>query len=444
MKRRPQDSKGAPWAFYIETYGCKVNQYESQALREAWENRGGVEHDRPEDADILCVNSCAVTARGERDARNAVFRLRRAAPKAKLILTGCAAQFFAAHKPRRGAPASIPDICCPQKHKASLLLRDPRELTQDMPGTPLDDWRITSFKRARPVVKVQNGCDHCCTFCVVPFTRGAPVSRSREDVLAECVRLFEAGHAEIMLSGINLRLYGKNAPTVGDFWDLLVFLDKNLAPEFAGRARLRISSLDPAQLGTRGLDLLASCRMACPHLHLSLQHASSAVLRRMGRGHYTAQDAADAVRKLARIWPTMGLGADILVGFPGETEADLDELLDFVREVPFSYAHVFPWSSRPGTPAAGFDGQMPVAARKARAVRIREAVAGKRAIFLQKQLGLGHMLVAADNPASSVLKGVNEFYAPCVFRDEPTPTASLMPARPVGLKGEAVLVEYFP
>jgi MiaB/RimO family radical SAM methylthiotransferase len=449
MKRQPQGDSAPFWKFYIVTFGCKVNQYESQALREAWGNFGGAECENPKEAEVICINSCAVTAKGERDARNAVFRLKRAAPSARLILTGCATKFFASHRQRTGSIQAAPDILLPQEKK-SLLLTDPRALPPSPPALPaaaprisFPPFQITTFKRTRPVVKVQDGCTRRCAYCVVPFTRGPSTSRPPPEILAEARRLLKAGYAEIILSGINLHEYGRDNLKFGDFWDLLRALEAGLADEFACKARLRISSLAPPQLTRRGLDSLAASRMVCPHLHLSLQHASPAVLKRMGRGHYSARSVAEIVATLGGIWPVMGLGADILVGFPGETEADIALLTAFLHELPFSYAHVFPWSSRPGTPAAGFDGQLPVAVRRERAFRVREVVAQRRAAFLQKQLALKRMLVAVDSPGttSSRLKGLNEFYAPCVFRQRVNGTSGLIPARPVALTDKELLVE---
>ena len=371
------------WKFFIATFGCKVNQYESQSLREAWQKLGGEECDVPGEADVLCVNSCAITAKGERDARNAVFRLRREAPAARLILTGCAARLFTEFRPRPGAAWAEPDLLVPQEDK-SRLLRGPwpegnasglpaaESIRAEAPAN-FPPFRISSFRRARPVLKVQDGCAHRCTYCNVPLTRGRPRSRAPQEVLDEARRLLRAGHAELMLSGVNLRQYGRDVPDYGDFWDLLRFLDGNLAPEFADRARLRISSLEPSQLDRRGLETLTACRMLCPHLHISLQHASPAVLKRMGRGHYTAGMLEEGVAALAAHWPRMGLGADILVGFPGETDEDLRLLLELVQRLPLSYAHVFPYSRRPGTAAEAFAGHLPQALKLRRAAEVRAA-----------------------------------------------------------------------
>ncbi|MFT4301129.1 MAG: radical SAM protein [Desulfovibrio sp.] len=496
------------WKFLLVTFGCKVNQYETQSLREAWQKLGGVECSSPAEADVICVNSCAITSKGERDARNAVFRLRREAPKARLILTGCAARLFADYKPRPGATWAAPDLLVAQEHKDTLL-QGPwvtpsfalHNLTPDAkPSTKkaaaekaqnglyevaeststaaheasasaqqqaFPPFAISTFKRARPVLKVQDGCAHRCTYCIVPLTRGRPHSRPAEDIIAEARRLLEAGHVEIMISGINLGQYGRGNEHMGDFWDLLRTLDAALAPEFANQARFRISSLEPGQLNERGLDIIRGCRLLCPHLHISLQHGSQSVLKRMGRGHYTAAMLEKAVMSLAAQWPVMGLGADIIAGFPGETEDDVQELLALIERLPLSYAHVFPYSRRPGTAAERFDQQVPNALKLERAARIRQAVAQKQRGFLDAQLSLPHMLLAADvsgmghdtpqQRAAKQIKGVNEYYAACFMNNRPRsesesslpspavqPTAGLLAVRPVAVTDKGLLVEELP
>lgn len=432
------------------TFGCKVNQYESQAIREAWQARGGAPVPLPETADVVLINSCAVTARAERDARNAVFRVRRAAPEARIILTGCAARLFRSFRPRPGAVWAKPDLCLGNEAKARLLNGPWPDVREGRLPDGYPPFRISDFSRARAVLKIQDGCVHRCTYCIVPLTRGGPRSRSPHDALAEARALLAAGHAELVLSGINLGQYGRDRPDYGDFWQLLRFLDAELAPEFAGRARLRISSLEPSQLDPRGLEILAGCRMVCPHLHISLQHASQAVLRRMGRGHYSAATLETALTAMASFWPRMGLGADILVGFPGETEEDFRILLETVERLPLSYAHVFPYSRRPGTAAALFEGQLPARLRLERAAAARSAVERRRRHFWEAQLQLPRMFIALDDGVSAgengIQKGVNEYYAPCRFHS-PMPACGvsehrrLVEARPVGLDARGLLVE---
>lgn len=418
------------WTFHIVTFGCKVNQYESQALREAWLAQGGLEVETPAAADVALVNSCAVTARGERDARNALYRLHRAAPQGKRILTGCSACL---------AGTSLQDPTCldvlvPPRAK-SLLMQGPWPLLA-APHIPLSSvttpfgeqgFRISAFRRARPVLKVQDGCSHRCTYCIVPLMRGPAISRPLPEILREAQGLLQAGHGEIMISGINLHQYGRDmrqpeqSKEQGDFWDLLEKLDSYLAPRWAGKARLRISSLEPSQLTPRGLDTLAACRMVCPHAHLSLQHGSPAILRRMGRGHCRPQRLIEAVQNLRKIWPTMGLGADILMGFPGESDDDVQTTLHVVRALGLTYAHVFPYSARPGTPAARFAEQIPHKERLARAATVRHAVHAQQKAFWHSLLDIPELTVALDarRAAGSEAKGVDAHYVPCRLTDTP-------------------------
>lgn len=438
------------WSFCIVTFGCKVNQYESHAIRESWLGMGGIEVMDLEAADVVLINSCAVTSRAERDARNAVFRVRRAAPKAHIIFAGCAALTFA--KFGKGYEWAKPDLCLDNEEKTCLMDGPwPKSLRSEL-AQPWPRFRIKGFNRARAVLKVQTGCDHRCTYCIVPKTRGTPLSRSPDETLAEAQRLLAAGHTELVLSGINLAHYGRDRPEYGDFWHLLRFLDAELAPDFADKARLRVSSLEPGQLDERGLETLADCRMVCPHLHISLQHASSSVLRRMGRGHYSLATLETALAKLAGLWPHMGLGADILVGFPGETEDDFRILLEALQRLPLSYAHVFPYSRRPFTAAAQFSGQVQHALKQERAAKARAVVEVQRQRFLERQLGLAHMLVApvggdaADG--NGLANGINEYYVPCRF-SLPLPEVGdrnrrgypLVEVTPIGLTERGLLVK---
>lgn len=421
-----QDSPQRVWTFHIITLGCKVNQYESQSLREAWCALGGVEVPHDTAAQITLVNSCAITARAERETRTALYRLARENPSGQRILTGCSAQLVGPallspavdtlqHKARQKAGTLVHSVVT-APHK-QLLLQGPWQVLQNTPDAQAVDipaypsFRISHFHRARPVLKVQDGCSHRCTYCIVPLARGGATSRAPQEVIDEARRLLQTGHREIMLSGINLAQYGRKQPDYGDFWDLLSLLERELAPEWAGIARLRISSLEPAQLDKRGIETLSQCTMLCPHLHISLQSGSDAVLRRMGRGHYTAEQLIEGIQHMQRYWPRMGLGADILTGFPGESAAHLAETLQVVEALPLTYAHVFPYSRRPSTAAADFTDQVPHHEKLRRAARIREAVHKKQLVFLHELSTLDVTHVVLDGAGGT--KGVNEFYAQC-------------------------------
>lgn len=428
------------WRFYIETYGCKVNQYESQAIREAWHSLGGLESSDPAAADYILINSCAITSRAERDARNAIFRLKRLAPRAKVILSGCAATLFAQFTPRRGANYTRPDRIISQREK-NTLLHGPLETTF-APAREARQFNISSYARARAVVKIQDGCSQNCAYCIVPQTRGKPVSVAPWAILAECRRLLATGIGEIIISGVNLRQYGHSA--VGDFWDLILYLNQQLQPDHHNRARLRISSLEPAQLTPKALQTLARCELVCPHIHLSLQHASPAILKSMGRGHYDMACVRSWVKQLRAIWPLSGLGADLLIGFPGETEADVALLADFAASLPLTYAHVFPYSRRPGTVAANLAGQIPLKIKKERAEAIRAAIQPARQAFMAAVANRDRIIVAPESvPASNGrCRGVNEHYLPCYFDCAQLGNyKGLATARPIKALHDGILVE---
>ncbi len=442
----------APGArFTLITLGCKVNQYESHALREAWLAAGLTEASDPALADIVCINSCAVTAKAVADVRSGVSRARRAAPDASIILTGCAAQVLAEEL------AALPGVTAviPQDAKAELLslaiplyrgVKGPQAPCGDSKGATLlwPAFAVSGYDRSRALVKVQDGCSHRCTFCIVPLTRGPSRSRPATESLAEVRRLLDAGFREITLSGINLAQYGRDLASPHDFWDLAAYLDRELAPEWAGRARLRLSSLEPGQLDPKALEVLASARLIAPHLHLSLQSGSPDVLRRMGRGHYNPGLLSDFCANLARVWPRFGLGADILTGFPAETESEAKETENLVKSLPFTYAHVFAYSPRPGTWAATATGAGPAAVKKSRSARLRHLLAVKKDAFLRGCLDLPLVHVAWEGTDG----GVNEFYSDCRFTGERPPERTmqraLLAACPVATDKGRLLVAYRP
>lgn len=438
--------------FFLMTLGCKVNQYEGQALREAWAARGLEETPGAPGADTVCINTCAVTANAVADGRAAVRRAHRDNPGAAIIVTGCAAQVLGEEF------SKLPGVrlVVPQKNKA-LLLRHAeedlfrargRELLDGPAGDPAyPPFSITGYDRSRAVLKVQDGCSHRCTYCIVPLTRGRSRSRIPSETLSEARRLLSAGFRELVLNGINLAQYGRDFSAPHDFWDLVAMLDAELAPEWAGVARIRLSSLEPGQLGAKALDVLGSGRIIAPHLHLSLQNGSKKVLKRMGRGHYDPDILHGFCKDLTTVFPRFGLGADLLVGFPGESAEDTAETEAFCADLPFSYAHVFPYSRRPGTPAASWPEQVEPDVKKERAARLRALIDTKKQDFLRRCLDLPQMLVACEVAGGAALAegGVNEFYAECRFRNGVGPDAashrSLAPVKPVGIGKDWLWVE---
>lgn len=402
----------------------------------------------PGEADIIVVHTCAVTANAVSDVRAAARRLHRSAPKAGIWLMGCAAEVCA---PQLAALPGVAGVVA-RKDKAAFIAHGP-EYVAIPPAESVDPafppLAISDYVRARPVVKIQDGCSHGCTYCIVPLTRGRSVSRPPEDILAEMSRLHAAGFQELILSGINLRQYGRDFPRtayIRDFWTLLAWLEERLAPDWAGRARWRLSSLEPGQLGEAALSVLSGSRLVAPHLHISLQSGSPAVLRRMGRGHYDPATLPEFLKALRQAWPVMGLGADILMGFPQESEAEFEETRAFAQDLPLTYAHVFPFSPRPGTSAAAMPGHLPRELAEERAAVIRDIASVKKEAFLRFLLdrpgketggesgnGLRMILESRDTGL-----GVSEYYASCRLSEADFPAEAkagqLLAVRPVGLE----------
>lgn len=489
--------------FHIITLGCKVNQYESEALREAWLAAGHTEQNLPDGADLVLINSCAITAKAVNDLRALARRVRAAAPECELLVTGCAAQAL----PDELQELPV-DILVPQSDKISLLRwLGPASAKTDQPTDklslapagsllPLEDgidpcvhfallniahtgpdrhndtstqglrdfwanaapeeepsgpqskfpaFSISDYTRSRAVLKIHDGCSQHCTYCIVPQGRGPSVSRPWTESLAEAGRLIEAGFREIVISGVNLRQYGLDLSSSPysqhpeDFWDLLTRLEATFAWEWAGKLRFRISSLEPGQLNQKAMEVLGKSRLIAPQLHLSLQSGSPHILKRMGRGHYTPASISGFLNELAKIWPIFGLGADFIAGFPGESEDNFSETLALAQTLPLTYAHVFPYSKRPGTAAAKLPGQLSQEIKKERAARLRALVSAKKEAFLQRQLELPQVMVAAEDGRA---QGVNEFYADCKFKaPAPKTDKALIPARPVAVEKQTLIVE---
>jgi len=448
--------------FYLTTFGCKVNQYESRVIHEAWQAMGHAPASEASQAGIILVHTCAVTGKAVADLRKAVAVLHRQAPRTPIIVTGCAAQTFAPML--RSLPGVTLVVGLDQRGN---LLRGPRALLRSAPEplahspvmlAGISDFTHPDKPRARAQVKVQDGCTHRCTYCIVPLARGNSRSREPRAVLEEIQRLLSAGFREISLIGINLRLYGRDLHPVLDFWDLLGMLQSQLAPQWAGRARLRLSSLDPAMLGPKAFDCLAgsgegfmagsgvasgaafgaaseaASGLVCPHLHLSVQSASPRVLRNMGRGHYAPETILEFCVALRNSLPCYALGLDLLTGFPGEEAADFDQTLDFCRDLPLTYAHVFPFSPRPGTPAADRPDQIPHHLRQSRAKTLRNLARSKNQAFLTELKTLENLTMVVEN--DDPVQGKCEYYVPCRLVDH-SPShrpKSLLRVKPLAVK----------
>jgi MiaB-like tRNA modifying enzyme len=431
--------------FYITTLGCKINQYETQAIIEAWENRGNVLVAEPGQAEIIIVNSCAVTANAVRDLKKLLRKLAQATPGAKIIVAGCAAEVMEQELQKLKEVDSV----IPQSQKAILLHPDfPALQTSNMEyrtsSSIFPPFHITNYFRARAVVKIQDGCSHKCTYCIVPLTRGPSRSREPEAIFDEIERLLNNGLKEISLCGINLRHFGRDLSPKTDFWNLLLQIQQKFGPEWQGKARIRISSLEPSELTDKALNALSQATLVCPHLHISLQSASPDVLKRMNRAHYHPEQLEKFIEQLKNIWPLFGLGMDILVGFPGESEQDFQATYDFCARIPLSYAHVFPYSKRPHTVAARFSNQIPAHIKKERAAILRELIRKKKTLFLNKLVKLPRVHLVLENEN----QGMTEYYVQArlqksgsAFCSRQTHPRLLIKAMPVGIDGISLMLK---
>ena len=374
-------------ALEVVTFGCRLNIVESEALRLQAEAAGL--------KDAAIVNSCAVTAEATRQARQAIRRLKREQPARPVIVTGCAAQI----EPERfaGMPEADRVLGNDEKLDPESWAALARSNSLGQPDTAAADKLDVGDIMARTVlrapvtgrfsghtrgfVQVQNGCDHRCTFCVIPFGRGNSRSLAIGDVVAQCRRLVEAGAREIVLTGVDLTSYGRDLPETPSLGTLARAILRDL-PELP---RLRLSSIDAVEVDDTLRELLATEARLMPHLHLSLQAGDDLVLKRMKRRH-SRTDAIRFCAEIRALRPDIVYGADLIAGFPTEDEAMFARSLELVAECGLSFVHVFPYSARPGTPAARMP-QLPGVVVAERAARLRAAAAAAQERHLAERVG---------------------------------------------------------
>ena len=377
----------------VVTFGCRLNAYESEVIRRH-ALAAGV-------ADAVVVNTCAVTAEAVRQSRQAIRRLRRERPHARIVVTGCAAQTEPA------TFADMPEVAlvlgneekvsaeawraqCDRLAQASFSIAAEEKIAVNdiMAATETAAHLVEGFEgRARAFVQVQNGCDHRCTFCIIPYGRGRSRSVPMGEVVREIRGLCERGYREVVLTGVDLTSYGGNLPGAPGLGRLVQGILTHV-PELE---RLRLSSIDSVEADRDLLDAFAGDARLMPHLHLSLQAGDDLILKRMKRRHLRA-DAIAFCAEVRRLRPGVVFGADIIAGFPTETEDMFARSLDLVDECALTHLHVFPFSPRPGTPAARMP-QLPRALIKDRARRLREKGAAALRRHLDAQVGHRHRVL---------------------------------------------------
>ncbi|KEQ51554.1 tRNA (N(6)-L-threonylcarbamoyladenosine(37)-C(2))-methylthiotransferase MtaB [Sphingobium chlorophenolicum] len=427
----------------IITLGCRLNIAESEAIREM---AGGQD-------DLIVVNSCAVTAEAVRQTRQAIRRARRDRPDARIMVTGCAAQT----EPETFAAMAEVNAVIGNREKmdpthytpfvSSEVEKRVREgfstsLETNGGGAQIQVSDIMAVREtaphmasafaehARAFLEVQNGCDHRCTFCIIPYGRGNSRSVPAGAVIDKAKELVDAGYREIVLTGVDVTSYGPDLPGAPS----LGLLIERILKGVPGLPRLRLSSLDSVEIDERLFDLLAHEPRMMPHLHLSLQAGDDMILKRMKRRHSRA-DAVRIVERLKAARPDISIGADIIAGFPTEDEAMFENSLRLVEECAIVHGHIFPYSPRTGTPAARMP-QVDRAVIKARAARLRSACEAQRGGWLQSLIGSTQSVLVERNG----LSGHAENFAPVRFATPQTPS-SIIHAKITGLENGALIAQ---
>jgi threonylcarbamoyladenosine tRNA methylthiotransferase MtaB len=408
----------------ILTFGCRLNAYESEVMRGHAEAAGL--------KDAIIVNTCAVTAEAERQARQAIRRARRDRPGAQIIVTGCAAQIDPA------GFAAMPEVSRilgnAEKLRAESWggIPDVRVSVNDIMSVTETASHLTAgFEgKARAFIQVQNGCDHRCTFCIIPYGRGPARSVPMGAIVTETRALVEAGFREIVMTGVDLTSYGPDLPgrpTLGQMIRRLLAA----VPELE---RLRLSSIDPVEIDEDLWRLIAEEPRLMPHLHLSIQAGDDMVLKRMKRRHLRA-DVQMTCERARSLRPGIVFGADLIAGFPTETEEMFSNTLNLLDDCGLTWLHIFPYSARKGTPAARMP-QVPMERRKVRAAALRAAGERRLSLFLENQVGC-EIAALVEKPG----EGRSEHYAPVHLTDGSAAVGSVVRARVVGVRDGALVAQ---
>ncbi len=402
--------------FYIETLGCKVNTYESDGIAAGLEDRGLIRGKKGHPADICIINTCAVTSKAGMQSRQAIRRLIRENPTAKIMVTGCHAQTD---------PAIVGEI---KEIDQIICHRDKAKIAQCIAGTCKDDTgaQLLSFKKTdhgktakfigfdkpvsgsmtRAYLKIQDGCNAFCTYCIIPYARGASVSMPHDQVFHHMEGLANKGFNEVIITGIHSGMYGLDLSPPTCLSALIRELDKKKQ-----MGRIRISSIEPNEVTEELIDLAGASHILCDHFHIPLQSGDDEVLKRMKRP-YTVKEFQKIIYDIHDALPYAGLGLDVIIGFPGETDALFENTYELIKSLPVSYLHVFPFSPRKGTPAFHFNPTVAPQVIKERCARIRGLDRLKRKDFIEKNKGrtLQGLVQNQEDKTSGMLKAVTSNY----------------------------------
>ena len=408
-------------AFY--TLGCKVNQYETRIIEQKFIENGFDVVDTSAEADIYVINSCTVTATGDKKTRQIVHRFKKKNPEAIIVLTGCFPQAY----PEDAKAIEEADIVTGTRDRNGLFglvqqfISDGKRVVKITPHEKGEEFEKMCakgfFERTRAFVKIQDGCNRYCSYCIIPTARGPIRSKELEDIKNELVTLVKEGYKEVVLVGINLSLYGK------EFGLRLIDAIK-VACSVEGIERVRLGSIEPELITDEDLKEMASLKEFCPQFHLSLQSGCTDTLKRMNR-HYTADEYAELVQKIRNAFENPAITTDIMVGFPSEDEREFEESCEFVKKIKIAKSHVFSYSRRPNTRADRMPDQITKAEKEIRSRRLIEVCDKVREEFLQTQVGVVCEVLFETFDNSLGYFGYSENYTPVYIKCEQDPRGEI-------------------
>ncbi len=393
----------------IITLGCKVNQFESQAMLKDLAENGFTLVEDNEHSDISIINSCAVTQASEQKAVKLIHRLRRENPDTVIILTGCMAQAF----PESGNDLPEVDIVLGNKRRSDIIptinryMKDREKFTYVEEYAKKDIYESLSvdqfINRTRTFLKIEDGCNRFCSYCIIPYARGRVRSCSLEYIHKEVCTFSENGYREIVIIGINLSSFGSD--------NGLKFSDAVKTACESANVRIRLGSLEPESMDIETLRIFAQYPNFCPQFHLSLQSGCDATLKRMNR-HYTTAEYTEIVNNIRKVFDNPSITTDVMVGFAGETEEEFHESLEFVRKTGFAKVHIFPYSRRKGTVADRAADQIPQHIKKERAASMAKIAAETRKAFLASQVGRIEKVLIESRNKNGLYEGYTANYTP--------------------------------
>ncbi len=425
--------------FKIYTFGCKVNQYESEYIRQLLLDAGFEYSETDTESDVFIINSCTVTAVSDKKCRQLIHRLRRQSPDSIILLCGCMSQ---AHpdKPRdfelcdivigntdhTVIPLYIKEYSA--NHKRIVDIKP-----HDREKEPFEKCRVSSFsERTRAYIKIEDGCSRFCSYCIIPYARGRVRSKPIADIAEEAKIIGESGYKEVVLTGINLSLYGTDTDS-----DLCEAVEAAAGAE--GIERIRLGSLEPEYLDENVLERLSKVKKFCPQFHLSLQSGCDKTLKDMNR-NYTSAEYAHIVSNIRKFWDNPSVTTDVMVGFAGESDEDFNSSLEFVKSIGFAKVHVFPYSKREGTKAWDMKGHLTNAVKAQRASVMGDAVEKSRVEFMNSQVGKA-CFVLFETISDKGYFGLSENFTPIVVSSDTDIRSQILKVEIVGTEGELCMAK---